>query len=85
MIGSDGALAAWLGTRPESVRKLAAEFPPGTAFDFEGERWYVLGYNENDRVIMSSIDPYENYDDSLGSTCRMCAQHLRDAIKAGAS
>lgn len=73
------ALERWLATRPESVRKLAAEFPLGTTFLIKGERFYLLGYNENDMIIISKINPHEEYDEALANKEYVCAEHVRTA------
>jgi len=43
----------WLSTRPECVRKLAAEFPVGLIIEHEGKLLHLLGYNESDMLIFS--------------------------------
>ncbi len=60
---SDFELEKWLADRPESVKALAREFPPGTVFIGvpNNTRVYVLGYTENDVVICSRVNPAEDY------------------------
>lgn len=59
------ALAKWLEGRPENVKKLAREFPPGTKVYCDcGEYnfWhYVVAYNEKDELIAVPVPtvPYE--------------------------
>lgn len=79
------AMEVWQATQPEGVRKLAAEFPPGTVYDFSGVTWYVLSYTESDSVILSTIDPYDPEGECHGSICRMGARELRLRLKAGLS
>lgn len=72
-------LAAWLKTRPEKVQGLAAEFPPGWEFEYEGVTYYVVGYTESDRLIISPIRPTndEDYEASMAARTYVCADHLR--------
>jgi len=67
----------WLSTRPECVRKLAAEFPLETTIDVDGEILYLVGYNEGDMLIMSPINPFDDYDGALANKKYICASHLR--------
>jgi hypothetical protein len=53
----------WLATRPDSVQKLAKEFPLGTTFQFAGEEGptlHLIGYTENDWLIVSRVDPFQD-------------------------
>ena len=71
------AWEAWLATRPECVRKLAAEFPLGTEMDINGVIYYLIGYTENDMLIISNVNPWENYDQAYAARCHICAEHFR--------
>ena len=71
------AFKAWLGSRPESVQKLAAEFPIGTVVKHDGKNLHLLGYNESDMLILSEIDPHVDYDGANESKVYICAEHLR--------
>jgi hypothetical protein len=88
----------WLATRPECVRKLASEFPPGTRIRGTGfnipdgpgtthpVEFWVVGYNEDDMVIVSPVDPRKDFDAALAPENKhyICAQHIRDCeIKVG--
>lgn len=73
----DEAMRAWLATRPESVRRLAAEFPLGSSFAVDGERLYLLGYTEEDMLIVSPVDPAVDYDGANASKKYLCASHCR--------
>jgi hypothetical protein len=70
-------LCDWLKTRPESVQKLAMEFPLGTEVAVNGEHLYLLGWTEGDSLIMSKIDPSEDYDAAYDARTYLCAQHCR--------
>lgn len=56
------AYNAWLKTRPKCVQKLAKEFPMGTRVQFGGEMLHLLGWTENDSIILSPINPSEDSD-----------------------
>lgn len=66
----------WLASRPECVRKLADRYPIGTTFDLDGELHYLLGYTENDMLIVSLIDPSEDYDGANENKRYVCAKHF---------
>jgi hypothetical protein len=76
----DPNLEHWLSTRPESVQKLAREFPLCSRVSMpSGERWWLVGWTESDAVLVSPISPMEDYDASIEARQRLCASHLRDA------
>lgn len=74
-----GPWEAWLATRPECVRKLAAEFPLGTEIEINGVPHWLLGYTENDMLIISPINPGEDYDGACQAREWICAGHVRAA------
>jgi hypothetical protein len=58
---TDSDLEAWIAARPPLIRHLARQYPPGQALDIDGERWYVVSYEENERIGISRIDPSVDY------------------------
>lgn len=70
-------LDAWLKTRPESVQKLAEEFPIGSVLEVEGEPWHLLGYTEADELIVSPLSPFVDYDAAYAKRELVCAKHYR--------
>jgi hypothetical protein len=64
----DKAIEEWLETRPPPIRDLAKKFPIGSIFWVGGHKFYHVGYAEvpedpdHPRLILSSIDPLEDYD-----------------------
>jgi hypothetical protein len=72
-------LEAWLASRPECVQNLAKEFPIGTTVLLDGVEHYLLGYTENDMLVLSKINPCEFYDEAMENQIHMCAQHIRDS------
>lgn len=70
------ALDAWLQTRPECIRQLAARFPAGSRLSFEGAWWWVIGWNEDDMVLMTPLDPSEDYDAAVEAIQPICVRHL---------
>jgi hypothetical protein len=70
----------WVASRPESVQKLAKEFPPGTRIKVRGQLAYLIGYTEGDSLIFSIIDPNRDFDKSMRDENKryVCAKHFRD-------
>ncbi len=70
------AQKAWLSTRPECVQRLAREFPLDLQLTFDGRSWQVMGYNEDDMLILA---PWEerDYDKALAASIHVCASHFR--------
>lgn len=71
------AMLKWLKTRPECVQKLAIEFPFGSIFIHDEKRLYLLGYTENDSLVVSEVDPFDDYDGARESQSYLCADHVR--------
>lgn len=74
----------WLASRPESVQKLAREFPPGTVFRMpDSTMMHVIGYTENNGVIASTVDPIKDWDGAMNKKTQSVAHAhcLRDAIQ----
>jgi len=69
-----------LCTRPTSVQALAAEFPLGTTFTFEGDPlvYYLLGYEEDDRLLVTPVDPAVDYAAALAAQASFDAKHARN-------
>lgn len=53
---------AWVTSRPESIQKLIAEFPPNTRVFIGDKVNYILGFGEDDTLIITEIDPLEDYE-----------------------
>ena len=70
--------AQWLATRPECVQKLAVEFPPNTVVGQPSGNHWVIGWTEDDKLIISGINPNENYEGAMANKKYLCASHLRD-------
>jgi hypothetical protein len=66
----------WLASRPESVQRLAAKFPIGTRVILDNQVHWLLGYTEDDKLIISPVDPNEDYDRSKRVRTYICASHL---------
>jgi len=74
----------WLEKRPESIKKLAVEFPFGIVWKIHEEDLIIMGWNEQATVIFSklwTIGPNkELHIDRLflpESRIYICAEHLR--------
>jgi hypothetical protein len=67
----------WLKSRPASVQRLAHQFPPGSKLLVDGKEHYVIGWTEDDFLVLSDVHPSENYDASVARKHHMCAAHVR--------
>jgi hypothetical protein len=71
----------WLATRPPKVRALAQEFPVGLVLeDEDGCQLHVIGYTEQDHLIVSPVSPDLDYHAALASRCYLCAAHVRAGL-----
>lgn len=70
-------LEEWLLSRPESVRRLAAEFQMLSTVEVRGTRYFIIGYTEDDMLILSTVHPGENYQEAMASRKHIHAEHLR--------
>ncbi len=68
---------AWVRSRPECVQKLIEEFPIASILRVDGELFYLIGWNEDDSLIISPVDPAEDYDGAIAVKEYLCAKHLR--------
>ncbi len=79
------AIRDWISTRPPAVQALAAEFPPGAYFDVEDTddeidgRLFIVGWTEDDRIMLSAVDPLEDYDVAHALRFPVCAHHFRQS------
>lgn len=82
----DPEYKAWVDSRPQQVRKLCYEFPLGSKFIVPGKgTCHLLGYTENDMLILSPIDPTEYYDLAHLRKFYLCAEHLRSGMSGHSS
>lgn len=68
------SMKEWLATRPESVQRLAAEFPAGSSFSHEGTRYWIIGWTESDLLIISTTSPHQDYEKAV-ATKEYCHAH----------
>lgn len=69
----DADFEAWLAARPESVQKLAKEFPRGHEIKLDDDvTLYVIGWTEDDWLVVSECMK------STADRQYICASHLRD-------
>jgi hypothetical protein len=60
-----------------ACRCFAKEFPFNSVFSINGEILYLIGYTENDMLIVSPVNPSKNYDEAISAKRHICASHLR--------
>jgi hypothetical protein len=73
-------IAEWLRTRPECVQKLAREFPVHSSFLWAGKVYHVLGWTDEDELIVTTVDydgTDELYDEAMKTQELIDAKHLR--------
>lgn len=71
---------AWYASRPAAVQALVRKFPAGaTVVRLEGVDHFVLGYTEDDKLIVSQVDPTSDYDRAMAEKVYVCAKHLEPA------
>src|SRR5690348_12897111 len=50
---------SWFDSRPEPIKKLCLEFPPGSTIDYQGQIHYICGYSQEPEdciIFCSEID-----------------------------
>lgn len=68
---------AWVASRPEKVQKLIAEFPPNSLVMLEEKPHHILGWTEDDMLILTDTDPGVDYDLAMQRKVYIHAHHLR--------
>ena len=76
------AFDAWVATRPESIQRLAREFPVGSVFVLPGRTLHLVGYAEaaesgSDFLLVSEVDPHVDYEAAFASREPLCPEHVR--------
>jgi len=72
------SLSAWLASRPKEIQELAKEFPIGGQVEVPDEGyWWIVGYGEGDRLLISPLRPDEDYDAAMNARQSVCAEHYR--------
>jgi len=69
----------WMETRPDCIKALAREFPLHTPVWIAALRktWYVIGWKEDDALIVSPLTLAEDYDTAMTLKQYVCADHYR--------
>ena len=81
------SMEAWLATRPPVIREAFRLWPPGSRVHVHGHEYYVLGYSETEIsertgkvkdviLLLSEIDPAEDYQEAHRTRTQMCADHF---------
>lgn len=68
----------WMASRPECVRALAKRHKLGDLYEVEGKTHWLIGYTENNMLILSPVDPGIDYDGSFAARIYVCAKHYED-------
>jgi hypothetical protein len=67
---------AWIASRPPCVQKLARQFPITTTVEIDGTLHYLIGYTENNMLILTPINPVDDYEQAHAEKIYVCAKHL---------
>jgi hypothetical protein len=70
----------WFQSRPPNVRALFRRFPPGSTFSLDGRTAYLVSIVETTDepgMILSHVDPAEDYDKAVATRFFVCGDHLR--------
>jgi hypothetical protein len=76
----EAAKEAWIASRPPVVRDLARRFPAGSAVMIRGKQFYIIGYTDDDMLLVSETDPFQDYDKAVLSKECVCAKHLVEMV-----
>jgi len=66
----------WVKTRPKVVQDLARKYPFGSHFHVKETIYYLLGYNENGMLIVSTTDPKKDYDLAIATKELIHEEHV---------
>jgi hypothetical protein len=75
-----GEVLGWFESRPPAVRALFRRFPPGSTFSIDGRTAHVVSVAETTDepgMMLSYIDPAEDYDGALATRFFVCGDHLK--------
>lgn len=75
------SLAAWLAAQPETAQKLAKEFPIPLKIEVDGQLHWLIGYTEDDHLIITPIDPAD-FDAAKDAAVFLPADRARAARAA---
>ena len=69
----------WLKSKPRVIRQLANRFPINSQVVLDGVMHYLLGYTEDEMLIVSPVLPSQDYDGAIEQRKYVCAHHLERA------
>lgn len=68
---------AWIASLPDNVQRLIGAFPLNSVFMIEGEKYYLLGYTEDELVIVTPVSPANDYDAAVEKRRFIRPEHLK--------
>jgi hypothetical protein len=74
---STDSWAAWFASRPACVQALILQYPVETHVFLDDRRAYIIGWTENDKLILSWTDPEEDYDEARADPLYVCVRHFK--------
>lgn len=66
----------WVASRPEVVQRLIQKFPPGSRYLIEDRMHFLVGYTEGGGLLISTTNPYEDYEKAVKTADTLCAECL---------
>ena len=78
-------METWLASRPPHIQAMAKKFPMDSVFLIYGVKHYLLGYTEDEMLILSSTPPNENYEKAIETKIFVHALHFELWSKNGGS
>lgn len=77
---AEASYKKWVASRPECVRRLMEKYPLETHWRFciDDELFFLLGYTEDAKLILSRINPNINYKKAMEIKEYVCAEHLKN-------
>lgn len=70
------SFSKWLEGRPEEVIRRGHQMPPCSILETETKRLYVLGYVDGGGIIVSEINPHDDYDAAQATRVHICPSCL---------
>jgi len=77
MIEGFSTYAEWLASRPPLVRQTLQRFPPMTLVVIDDRTHFVIGASEDGDLLISPINPHDDYEGALDAVVTICAADLK--------
>lgn len=78
MSQANRAYRQWLATRPPKVRETLTRWPVDSVVTDGMQRFFVLGASESGNLLITPVDPNQDYDGAVAMRRVCCAGCLKD-------